>query len=648
MESSRVTAKSAAAGEGGGYRQRQGHRNRFTGFSTQFAGWTTTFFFYNFPEELEAKFLWNCFQMYGKVVDVYLPSKRDKRGKRYGFVRLTGVKNEIQMEMRLNEIWIGSYKMRVKIANDRQRKTAMPRKIQGAVKNNGSTRIMNRLVQPGQSYAQAVKSKGKSVNKASEQIQEKDYEAASDKEKGKIRLQESMEREKTEEIIEFIPTGEELQWLEGGMVAVMKSMASVTEIQEQLDADGGSILLSPIGGRRVLLTERVAGSISEYKKHNEELFGLWFESIKPWEMAPKEKSRMLWLRISGVPLKAWAERCFQLIGETVGEVLMVHDDTKKKSILWDGRVLVLSSEAGKISRKTKLKVGEQVHEIEIVEEEWRSDPDWWLSEDDRKSDLETESDYSQSWCQNEDPELDMDVIGEGEDMGNGSEHLMKEVASGYEQLMKELDSNSNQKATAETESSKLFVQETVWEEDESYGQPKVSGPQRLSLGGLEGSSGPTNQMDQGLLKEMSRNEPNSEAQNAGDPSAKQKSKNTRIGSKKQKPLRECYPESIEEIWEKGAPWVTPRTRQRQTRREETQQAGAEKVCKAAAISISDGCIVNRNRVMQREMSMHEVRRLMGVGKRLGFNFDNNEEEVQSKLLEVVDREGAGQRDASGM
>ncbi|GLT51099.1 hypothetical protein SLA2020_245360 [Shorea laevis] len=639
MESTRATAKSAAAGKGGGYRQRQWHGNRFTGYSTQYAGWSTTFFFYNFPEELEAKFLWNCFQMYGKVVDVYLPSKRDKRGKRYGFVRLTGVKNEIQMERRLNEIWIGSYKMRVRIANDRQRKTARPRKIQGAIKTNGSTRTMNRLVQPGHSYAQAVKSIGKRADKASEQPQEEDKEAATDK--------VNKEEENTEEIIEFIPTGEELQWLEGSMVAVVRNMASVSEIQEQMDANGGSISVSPLGGRRVLLTERVAGSLSDYKKHNEELFGLWFASIKPWEMAPKEESRMLWLRISGVPLKAWAERCFQLIGETIGEVLMVHDDTKKRSILWDGRVLVLSSEVGKISRKVKLKVGEQMHEIEIVEEEWRSDPDWWLSEDDRRSDLETESDYSQSWCQNEDLVLDMDGIGDGENRSNGSEHLMKEMVSGSEQLMKEMVSNLNQKSATETESSELFVQETFLAEDTSYGLPKGSGPHRLSSGGPEGSSGPNNKMDKEMSKETSMEEPITNAQNIVEPSATQKAENTRYANRKQRPLQECYPESIEEIWAKGAPWVTPRTRQRQIRREETYQAGVEKVCKAAAISISisDGCIENRNRVMQREMSMHEVRRLMGVGKRLGFILDDNEEEIQSRLLEVVDGEGAGRRNA---
>ncbi|GLU21015.1 hypothetical protein SLE2022_371810 [Rubroshorea leprosula] len=526
--------------------------------------------------------------------------------------------------------------MRVKLANDRQRKPSSYRKVQGATKVSGSTSIMNRLVQPGQTYAQAVKGQGKREDKAPDQSQEKEKEEAPKMEVVKTRAQENKEAEKTEKIVEYTPSGDELKWLEGGMVAVVRSMALISEIQEQMDADGGLISLTPIGGRRVLLTEKVTGFIADYMKHNEELISMWFESITPWEKAPEESSRLKWVRISGVPLKAWGERCFQMIGETIGEVLVVHDDTKKKAILWDGRVMILSSESSKISNQVKLKVGEQVYEIEIVEEEWRSDPDWWLSENGRRSDLETESDCSNSWCQNEDPEMDMDVIGDGEDARNGSEHLMKDLVS-----------NSNLRIVTGTESGIQIVQETDLEGDVSFGLSKEIGPQRVSCDGPIEGSGPIIRMGWEQTKEMNLEEPLLDAQIAVDPSATQKSENTTKGSKKQRLIQDCYPESMEQIWAKGAQWVTPITKQRLARREGTCQAGDDKVHKAMAVSISDGCIENRNRVLQREMNMHEVRRMMGVGKRLGLIFENNEEEIQSKLLEAVDREEAERRDAKG-
>ncbi|GKV12576.1 hypothetical protein SLEP1_g23702 [Rubroshorea leprosula] len=429
MVSTRGSAKGAIPGIEGGYRQWQGHRNRSAGYVSQFSGWTTTFFFYNFPEELEAKFLWNSFRMYGKAVDVYIPSKRDKRGKRFGFVRMAGVKNEIQMERQLNMMWIGSYKLKVKIADDRGKKPAESRKIQGAVKDNGSLSKMNRLVQPGKSYAQVVKGKGKWVEKVQIQPQDKDEEDTAEKEDIQKRVVENT-------VVVHLPTGEELQWLEGGMVAVVRSLGLISEIQERIGADGGLISLTPIGGRRVLLSERVVGYLSErvvgylseYMKINEELFDLWFEAINPWEAAPEETSRMVWLRILGVPLKAWSERCFQKIGETVGEVQMIHEDTKNKSILWDGRVLILCTEARRIAKRINLKVGEQMYEIEIAEEEWRSDPDWWLTENDRNNDQKTESDdISDEWSQNEEQEMGVDVICDDDDVSSDSVHLMKDM-----------------------------------------------------------------------------------------------------------------------------------------------------------------------------------------------------------------------------
>ncbi|GLT56374.1 hypothetical protein SLA2020_294180 [Shorea laevis] len=63
---------------------------------------------------------------------------------------------------------------------------------------------------------------------------------------------------------------------------------------------------------------------------------------------------------------------------------------------------------------------------------------------------------------------------------------------------------------------------------------------------------------------------------------------------------------------------------------------------AGTSSLSDGCIANRNKVIHREMNIQEVRRIFSLGKRLGIEVGENDEEVQSRLmaLEVRD-EGQG-------
>ncbi|GKU89461.1 hypothetical protein SLEP1_g3594 [Rubroshorea leprosula] len=253
MLSQRVRARGAATGEASGTRQWQGNRHRIPRLDYKLLGQTKTFFFYNFPKNCEEKDLWYSFQRYGKVLDVNVPKKRDKWG-RFGFLRMLRVQNENQMVKRLNDIWFRSYKLRVKIAEERR-----------------------------------------------------------------------------------------------SMVAIVKSLTIINEIQQRIDVNGGMITLSPLGGRRVLLTERELGFLLEFMNLNKELFALWFEDIQSWDKEVQEESRIVWLCISGIPLKAWCDRYFKMIGELVGDV-----------------------------------VEEKLYEIQVVEEEWCSDPDWWLSDDDRQ------------------------------------------------------------------------------------------------------------------------------------------------------------------------------------------------------------------------------------------------------------------------
>ncbi|GLU09811.1 hypothetical protein SLE2022_266510 [Rubroshorea leprosula] len=160
--STRVRERDVATKADSGFQGQQGYRRRILGFSNQLSGQVWTFFFYNFPEMLTEKNLWYRFQRCGKVVDVFVPKKRDKWGKRFGFVRMVGVQNEYQMERKLNEIWFGRYKLRVNIANTPRKK------ISGLGKEIASGTVMRRMnimVQPGQSYAQAVVRKGNWVEK---------------------------------------------------------------------------------------------------------------------------------------------------------------------------------------------------------------------------------------------------------------------------------------------------------------------------------------------------------------------------------------------------------------------------------------------------------------------------------------------------
>ncbi|CAK8530449.1 unnamed protein product [Lathyrus sativus] len=71
----------------------------------------TSFFFTEFPDGFEAKEMFDIFKEYGRVLEVVIPPKRDKRGKRYKFVRLKNVDDEKLMAIKLDSVMIKGRKL---------------------------------------------------------------------------------------------------------------------------------------------------------------------------------------------------------------------------------------------------------------------------------------------------------------------------------------------------------------------------------------------------------------------------------------------------------------------------------------------------------------------------------------------------------
>nr|GEZ87602.1 nucleotide-binding alpha-beta plait domain-containing protein [Tanacetum cinerariifolium]GFA09575.1 nucleotide-binding alpha-beta plait domain-containing protein [Tanacetum cinerariifolium] len=76
---------------------------------------STSIFITNFSDSFSAKELFNSCKQYGYVVDVFIPTKRSKVGKRFGFVRFTNVLNEERLVNNLCTTWVGRFKLHANI-----------------------------------------------------------------------------------------------------------------------------------------------------------------------------------------------------------------------------------------------------------------------------------------------------------------------------------------------------------------------------------------------------------------------------------------------------------------------------------------------------------------------------------------------------
>ncbi|GJU97579.1 RNA-directed DNA polymerase, eukaryota [Tanacetum coccineum] len=69
----------------------------------------------NFLDATSSQDLWNLCQSYGTVVDVYIPNRRSKAGKRFAFVRFINVDNIERLVGNLCTLWIGKMHLQANV-----------------------------------------------------------------------------------------------------------------------------------------------------------------------------------------------------------------------------------------------------------------------------------------------------------------------------------------------------------------------------------------------------------------------------------------------------------------------------------------------------------------------------------------------------
>nr|GEV81924.1 glucose-methanol-choline oxidoreductase, FAD/NAD(P)-binding domain protein [Tanacetum cinerariifolium] len=98
---------------------------------------STSVFITNFPESCSAKELFQACKQYGHVVDTFIPNKRSKIGRRFGFVHFINVFNEERLVNNLCTVWIDRFKLHANIARFHRtllnEKKSMPKKAGGVI-----------------------------------------------------------------------------------------------------------------------------------------------------------------------------------------------------------------------------------------------------------------------------------------------------------------------------------------------------------------------------------------------------------------------------------------------------------------------------------------------------------------------------------
>ncbi|GJT55585.1 RNA-directed DNA polymerase, eukaryota, nucleotide-binding alpha-beta plait domain protein [Tanacetum coccineum] len=243
-------------------------------------------FISNFPDDCSSRDLWKVCNGYGTVVDVFIPNKRSKAGKRFAFVRFINVLNLDRLIENLKTIWIGRFHLSANPARFERPKASTFQK-EKPVPSGNVTGFKQPIVQnqggPKESYSSILKPS--------------------------LVLDDSclVNRDLTNCVMGEVP-----------------QFSSINNLQVLLSNEGfHNTHVVYLGGLWVMIELKSSKSKSKFMEH----VGVasWFRRLCNAQSDFAAKERIVWVDIEGVPLNAWTRSTFQKISSKWGELVELED-----------------------------------------------------------------------------------------------------------------------------------------------------------------------------------------------------------------------------------------------------------------------------------------------------------------------------------
>ncbi|GJS35391.1 RNA-directed DNA polymerase, eukaryota [Tanacetum coccineum] len=240
----------------------------------------------NFPDNTTSKDLWEVCKGYGTVVDVFIPDRKSKAGKRFAFVRFIKVDNVDRLVGNLCTLWIGRMHLHANVARfDRP-------PIQSSRPNISTRPAANGV----SSFTSVLKGNPNNFNHiASSPAMVLDDECV-------------VERD-----------------LDNFVMGEVKDFSSINNLRVLLSNEGFQhVRLAYLGGLWVMIELTSVQTKMRFMKH----VGVasWFSQLCKAQPDFVSRERIVWIDIEGVPLHAWSRPTFSKIGSRWGEVIELEDN----------------------------------------------------------------------------------------------------------------------------------------------------------------------------------------------------------------------------------------------------------------------------------------------------------------------------------
>ncbi|XVF17060.1 hypothetical protein REPUB_Repub10bG0084600 [Reevesia pubescens] len=317
-----------------------------------------TVFVNNLPQEANHRWVTTIFQKFGRVVDVFLPVKRSKWGRRIGFVRYSSVFDARSAIWNLNGVFFLDNKIGVNMArfNPRNAFWKKVERIDGTEKESGKT------LQNGES--------SKWLNQQSD-IQKKSYVQALLEERNNKAFTNHCTSdgvsEKRNSCIGVIDE-EKVQWLQRTLIGRCKGSSNEEVLLDVMENSGiKDVTIRRFSGRDFLITVEDMETFNRDKQKGWDRFCNWFDNITQWSDESKVDHRYTWLVCYGVPIHAWNLETFQNIGSLWGEFIKMDDTSLNSSSFARGCFQITTRLFDRIDESIFVKIGPMEYSVKVRE-----------------------------------------------------------------------------------------------------------------------------------------------------------------------------------------------------------------------------------------------------------------------------------------
>ncbi|XP_058732712.1 uncharacterized protein LOC131604256 [Vicia villosa] len=315
---------------------------------------SSSFFVTEFGDRWKARDLFFEFKNLGEIEEVVIPPRKDKFGRRFGFVCFLNVKDEELLATKLDNI----------VLDDRKIFANLPRFSRSNLAKTSGVEAKTRA--PTQTPLKGYGGDRFGGNKYGKFDKNRSYAKVTQNIRG---CSNDTGDNLMKKIVSFQPGYDVLSQYKNAYTGWIKEAGKMADLKSLFLEEGiFTIRITRLGPNLCILEDLVEGEVELFMEEKKSWWEQWFSKLKRWEPEDIDKERVAWIRVMGVPCHAWCEKCFCLLVDSIGVFMKCEEGTLLKNRMDVANICIRTKIQDRVDVVVRLSIEGQFFDVRMMED----------------------------------------------------------------------------------------------------------------------------------------------------------------------------------------------------------------------------------------------------------------------------------------